>query len=165
MIAVEGDEYNEIFNECLRKGVPITILAQEKYEKYEEYCRVIPQKDSPISRCNATYCSGQPNNTSSTNLNDERTNGHQEPQPQSHDSGASSSQTASGSSSGEMTVISIDYATIHQEVRPRGNSGCAASPPQSGYFSDLGNDGAVSPPLSAVFSNLGSGDMDIEHEE
>lgn len=38
MIAVEGDEYNEIFNECLRNGVSIEKLAPEKYQEYEQLC-------------------------------------------------------------------------------------------------------------------------------
>lgn len=135
--------------------MPIEKLGQEKYE---QYCRDVSPKDSPTSPCNATCCRDNLNHSSSTNLNDELTS-DQESQPHSNDSGFSSPRTASGPSSGEMTVISTDYAAIHQEIRLRMNSDGAASPPQSGVFSNPGSDGAVSPPLSAVFSNPGSGEI------
>lgn len=159
-IAVEGDEYNGIIIKCSLNGVPpIEKLGQEKYQEYQEYCRNVSPKDSPVIPYNAVCCSDQLNYSSSTTLNDELTS-DQEPQPRSDDSGTFSPQTASGPSSGETTVIQItDYFNIHQEVRPHINSVGAPSPPQSGYLSDLGSDGAVSPPHSG-FSDPGSGEMD-----
>lgn len=134
-------------------------MAQEKYEKYKEYCCDVSPKDSPAIPYNTVCCSGQLNYSSSTTLNDELTS-DQESQPHSNDSGVSSPRTASGSNSGEMVVFrSTDYFNIHQEVRPHINSVGAPSPPQSGYLSDLGSDGAVSPPHSG-FSDPGSGEMD-----